>query len=424
VCKNRIISLFSLLTVFLYPNNVIIATPLGYNNVNLSDRFNTNRKQVYARDSLDLNKLMRGRTIPQSDLKYFKNKPKLLKVPKLEFAYNDQFVVATKEKDLVFLTVDQNLQNYLKRLHSQIRAPHAATIVLNYQTGNIIAFAERSISLESALLHADYPAASLFKIVTAASGIYANNIDHLTRVFYRGGTYNLNKYNYLPNYRSDKNLMTVGEAMGKSCNPVFGRLGLRLPSPTILRDFAYVLNFGTELDSSLAIPPSLAEIPNTPYELSRVSAGFGSVTISPLHAAAIIGIIANGGRLASPNLIEKIVDLNGKIKYKSNRPTLRDALPRDLNAKLAKMLEYTTIKGTAASEFLDRRKKEIFPFKLIGKTGTLTGTNPRGLTRWFIGADINSHHKIAIASVVINPRYHFEKPTYIAKEIFSYANKN
>jgi penicillin-binding protein A len=285
------------------------------------------------------------------------------------------------------------------------------------KTGKILAIGGKSSTISEISTHNGFPAASLFKIVTAAAAYYTNNIDYKTNVIFRGGNYTLNKYNFIPNKKTDRRIMSVGEAMSKSCNPVFGRLALELPSPAVLRDFALMFQFGTIILGDFSIPQSEAYIPNSPFELSRTGAGFGRVTISPVHAAALISAIANKGKFPTPQIIEQMLDSRGRPTT-SAAHAAKQIIDPQLASALSQMMKQTTVSGTAKAPFTDSHGKSIFPFEIVSKTGTLKGTNPSGLTKWFIAAAPLGDPKIAIAVVVVDPHSTNEYPANIGKKMF------
>ncbi len=347
-------------------------------------------------------------------------RPRLVSIPKLSNPVNGRFFITLgADKQRALLTPDVGLQNEIQSIINGVKAPHIAIVALDPKTGKILAIAGKSVSIPDITTHNLFPAASLFKIVTAAASFYTNNTTADSLVSFRGGNYTLNKYNYLPNTKADRRNMTVGEAMAKSCNPVFGRLALNLPSAAVLRDFALMFQFGTPLQADFTLPQSDVFIPGDPFNLSRTGAGFGAVTISPIHAAALVAAIGNKGLLPVPQIIEKMVDSEGNsIPIALRSP--KQIIDAEIASSLIEMMTQTTKVGTARSPFVSTKKHPGFPFEIIGKTGTLQGKAPKGLTKWFIAAAPASDPQIAIAAVVVDARYGRETPTYLGRQVFDY----
>jgi peptidoglycan glycosyltransferase len=347
-------------------------------------------------------------------------RPRLVSIPKLSNPVNGRFFITLgPDKQRALLTPDVGLQAEIQSIVNGVRAPHIAIVALDPKTGKILAIGGKSNSIPDITTHNLFPAASLFKIVTAAASYYTKNTSSNSLVSFRGGNYTLNKYNYLPNAKSDRRKMTVGEAMAKSCNPVFGRLALDLPSAAVLRDFALMFQFGTPLQADFAVPQSEVFIPSDPFNLSRTGAGFGAVTISPIHAAALVAAIGNKGKLPVPQIIEKLVDAEGNSIPFSPRSS-KQVIDPELASSLNEMMRQTTKVGTAKSPFASTKKNPGLPFEVIGKTGTLQGKTPKGLTKWFIAAAPASDPQIAIAAVVVDARSRNETPTYLGRRVFDY----
>lgn len=350
-------------------------------------------------------------------------RPRLISLPKLANPVNGRFFIPFgTDKQRALLTPDVSLQTEIQSIIEGIKAPHMAIVALDPKTGKILAIGGKSISIPDITTHNLFPAASLFKIVTAAASYYTKNTTADSLVSFRGGNYTLNKYNYSPNAKSDRRKMTVGEAMAKSCNPVFGRLALDLPSAAVLRDFALMFQFGSPLQTDFTLPQSEVFIPSDPFNLSRTGAGFGAVTISPIHAAALIAAIANRGTLPIPHIIEKIVDAEGNSIPIAPRPS-KQIIDTEISSALIEMMSQTTKIGTAKSAFAAGKKNLGFPFEIISKTGTLQGKTPKGLTKWFIAAAPASNPQIALAAVVVDARYARETPTHLGRRVFDFFFK-
>jgi hypothetical protein len=56
-----------------------------------------------------------------------------------------------------------------------------------------------------------------------------------------------------------------------------------------------------------------------------------------------------------------------------------------------------------------------------GKTGHLTGDDPKGGVDWFVGYASNGDRQIAIAAVTVNKKYWTVKSSYIGQSLFKKA---
>ena len=336
---------------------------------------------------------------------------KLVEMPKFSTSYRGRVAGLTSDKSFVLYSLDANLQEYAKQVIEAVPAPHTAVVAIEPQTGRILAIAGKSVSLNNIITHAGFPAASLIKSVTASAAIEHGGMDPEREIFFRGGTYELSPRNYDPR-PTDKNSFTATEALGKSCNPVFSRIALNYLNPALLRSHVAMFGFNNDLRLQVPLNPSHASIPNDSFEFGRTAAGFGDVYISPIHAAALMATFANDGKLPRPTLIDKIIDSDGDTIYSFQPSELRRALLPETAKTLMQMMTATTTMGTSRREFLGK-----VPWEVAAKTGTLKGTNPKGLNNWFIGSAPLNNPKIAVAVIVVNPSQISSKASHIGRLI-------
>lgn len=326
----------------------------------------------------------------------------LTKLPKFDedFCKTESSLKAvSRAGNIVFFTLNPELQNFTKTILEQAAVPHAALVAIEPKTGKVLAIDGIS-EIKNFELYAGMPAASLFKIVTATAALESGALHAESQVAYRGSDYTLNKYNYSPNDRLDTRYMSLGEALGKSCNPVFGRVALKYLNQATLMNYSSRFGFNEELPFDMIPPESSANIPESDYELSRTGAGFGDVHISPLHAAMIMAGIANEGKILKPYMIDKVVAPNGDIVFENTSQVLQEVMNKDTADELLKMMIKTTTMGTSRKYFRN------FALPVSAKTGTLQGEDPQGLTNWFIATAPSDDPKVALAVVTVhNGRY-------------------
>lgn len=343
---------------------------------------------------------------------------KLSERPSFDSRLGDQYAHLTNNNNYVFYTVDPDLQDFVSGIVDAAQASHVAVVAMNPQNGKILAIAGKSRTVKDVEYHAGFPAASLFKVVTAAAAVEQAGIRPESIISFRGGTYTLNEWNYRPDPARDRRFMSVAEALGRSCNPVFGHLGSRYLNGSILLRYAQLFGFNRSLDLEAPLPPSQATIPNDDlFELSRTAAGFGEVRISPIHAAAITAGVANGGLMPRPQLIDRIVSPDGSVIHQSSPETLQRIVQPQTAKLLLEMMEYTTTVGTSRREFMRGTTPTLGNFPVAGKTGTLRGTDPKGLNNWFIGAAPINNPQLAVAVITVDPRYS-SKASHLGRLVF------
>lgn len=336
-------------------------------------------------------------------------------LPALKSEFGGRLVGLSNKNEFVFYSIDPSLQKYTSALVRNAKAPHVAAVIMEPATGRILALAQKSRSLKNPSLHAGFPAASLFKIVTSAAVLERSTIGPYSLINFRGGNYTLNKTNYRPDEKRDKRSMSHAEALGRSCNPVFARLALKHLSSSTLRSYARSFGFNTALNFDIPVPESTALVPESAYELSRTAAGFGKVTLSPIHAAALIASVANGGSLPRPYLVDRIVDESGQLLYRGQPQLVQRTVRPETARTLMTMLEKTTTVGTSKHEFIRGRKPVLPNVPVSAKTGTLRGSDPAGLNKWFVAAAPRHKPEIALAVIVVNPGNSNARPARIGR---------
>jgi len=124
-----------------------------------------------------------------------KDLPALLRPLNLT-ALSESYLLLTEEMRLtVEIPLDTALQRYIVELLRRSRTLQTAVVVLSPKTGQILAMADYERhgrgQKENLCLKADFPAASLIKIVSAAAAIEARGFTPDKTVAFRGMTHTL-----------------------------------------------------------------------------------------------------------------------------------------------------------------------------------------------------------------------------------------
>ncbi|PLX42873.1 MAG: penicillin-binding protein [Deltaproteobacteria bacterium] len=347
--------------------------------------------------------------IPQDELKlpdiYVTELFKELTAPSPSYDEELGKYVETIDGKRVIYTLDHELQEAAEKVLARYSVPYGAFVAIEPETGRVLAMAEYSSKeqLKGFTLKADYPAASLVKIVTGAAALKTGEVTPDTVFRYEGNPYKLWKRKLNPkNKRRENNKDTFAGALGRSNNVVFGKVGVNNVGAERLRDELSEFGFNQELDFDFPLASSTAEVPDDEYQLARTSAGFGDVKISPLHAALIAAAVSNGGVMMRPWIVESVEDPEvGMIYSGAPQPMLRVA-SKKTSSQLAKMMRKTITTGTSTKIFYKYAKKLVRKVAISGKTGSLRGDAPPGNYEWFIGFAPEEDSKIAVAGLVVN----------------------
>lgn len=340
----------------------------------------------------------------------------LSELPQLNSLLNGRMASLSGRNEFVFYTVQPELQNFAADMVKKANAAHVAFVALEPASGKILAIAGKSNALTHPELHSGFPAASLFKIVTSTAAVERAGLSPETMIGFRGGLYTLNQWNYAPGKGRDTRLMSLADALGKSCNPVFSRVALKFLDPEVLRSYARAFGFNSNLRFDLPLPPSAATIPDNDFELGRTAAGFGQVTFSPIHAAAVMGGIANQGIMLRPALIDSVVDKNGAVLYQQRPQPLNRLMNAETSETILSMMEKTTTVGTSRRAFMLRNARLLPDIPVAAKTGTLRGKHPEGINNWFVAAAPIENPRVAVAVLVVHPTGNYLKASQLGRQ--------
>ncbi len=88
-------------------------------------------------------------------------------------------------------------------------------------------------------------------------------------------------------------------------------------------------------------------------------------------------------------------------------------------AKVKELMEQTILSGTSRKSFRSLVKNKNFrEIEMGGKTGHLTGDNPKGRVDWFVGYAFDDTRKISLAAVTVNVKYWTVKSAHLGQSMF------
>jgi len=153
------------------------------------------------------------------------------------------------------------------------------------------------------------------------------------------------------------------------------------------------------------------------YDVGRLGCGLAGSRITPMHAAQLAATLARG-ELVAPHWIESVYDADGREMLLPANPTPRQVMTPELADELRAMLTDTTLKGTARSAFRKRNGKPLLgPVKVAGKTGSLSGTDPKVRYEWFVGVAPADQPEIAVAVLLVQSDRWWRNASQIAAEV-------
>lgn len=334
-------------------------------------------------------------------------------------------VTAQGEQYNLHFTLDKELQERIEALYERYDPAFAAFVAIDPETGKILAMVDHSAGGHEGnlALQASFPAASIFKMVTAAAALGEGKIPPNARFPVNGRYATLYKSNLRDTVNRWTRYIGIEEAFAKSVNTVFGKIAMNRVGPAALQRYADGFGFNQHVDFEMPLEMGTAIIPtNDDFGLAESGSGYTPrQTLNPIQGAMMAASIVNGGRMPNPYLVETITRADGSQIYEAeaSENAVRP-VDRDTAKSLAMIMEHTITRGTARKEYRDYNHHPQLSKLFIGaKTGSLSGTKPAGKYDWFVGfaqSSANPKKKIAYASMIVNRKYWKVKSAYIARE--------
>ncbi|MGD9039785.1 MAG: penicillin-binding transpeptidase domain-containing protein [Desulfobacteraceae bacterium] len=284
--------------------------------------------------------------------------------------------------------IDTRLQQYILNLLRRSLTHQAAVVVLKPQTGQILAMADYKKVPKgeggNLCLKADFPAASLFKIISAAAAIEARGFTPSKTVVFRGMKHTLYNSQLRQKEGRYSRKTSFRRAFAGSINPVFGKIGIYDLGRKYIEEYADRFLFNHEIPFDLPVGVSHISIPADNFGLAEIASGFNKRTrISPVHASLITAGISNRGIIIEPWLVRRIRDESGAVLYRARFSRLARPIEEGTAEKLKVLMKETVLYGTCRKAFLPlRRKKRFKDIELGAKTGTINDPNDRYKYDW------------------------------------------
>jgi peptidoglycan glycosyltransferase len=322
------------------------------------------------------------------------------------------------------LTLDPRLQDAAEEVLRDFQVPYGAAVVISVPDGRVLALAGRSqvspeLGAEELALHAWAPAASVFKVVSAAALVSEGGLNGESRTCYHDGISAVRADNLVDMPRIDRRCATLAYGIGKSQNAILAKLATNFLTPDKLARVAHAFGFGQTIPFDVPVEPSHIDVPaDNKLEFARTAAGFWHSTLSPLHGALLAAVVANRGEMPAPRIIELATDSQGR-PIALPAATFRTVLSAETAREVGRMMELTTRIGTARTMFTDRKGRSLLPVSVAGKTGTLSAETDKGFLRysWFVGYAPADHPEIAFAVALGNRASLRIKATYLGRRL-------
>jgi cell division protein FtsI/penicillin-binding protein 2 len=302
-------------------------------------------------------------------------------------------------------TLDPVLQQFLFQRLDRRNSRYIGIVVMDPADGRVLAMAgyDKANADGNPCLDSRFPAASIFKIITAAAAVETHDLEPDSILNFRGGMHTLYKSQIDTKSAKRANHVTLKDSFARSINPVFGKLGALQIGSDVLGTYAEAFGFNREIDFELPIRPSRLELSDRKFEVAEIASGFNRTTrISPLHGAIIAAAILNRGRRIEPTVVDWIVNDNGQTVYQTRAEYGDQVIEPETADVLRELMQATVKSGTAHKEFQKHHGDKVLSrLEIGGKTGSMGDGSAGTHYDWFVGYAREPHGKQQLVFAVV-----------------------
>jgi peptidoglycan glycosyltransferase len=245
---------------------------------------------------------------------------------------------------------------------------------------------------------ARYPPGSTFKVVTASAAIDSGRYNPNSVI--SGKSPKIISGVPLNNFGGENfGAISLTDALTHSVNTVFGEIGEKLGRSTL---YKYMLRFGFQRKPPMDYPRD-EMIASGAFPAKACGSGidFGRVAIgqechlfaTPLQMAEVAATVANKGVRMKPQLVERVVAKDGRVKQHFRPKKAADVMSAKSAAEVGQMMQHVVEEGTGTAARLQG-------ISVAGKTGTaeIPGTSENQV--WFIGYAPADNPRMVVAVTI------------------------
>ena len=318
-------------------------------------------------------------------------------------------------------SLDIKLQEFLIKKLDLDTSRYIGIVCMNPATGKVLSMVgfDKTDPSNNPCVDSIFPAASIFKIVTASAVVEKCGFQPGSKLSYNGRKHTLYKSQLKDRRNRYTNRITFRDSFAQSVNPVFGKIGAHYLGKNTLEKYAEAFDFNKNIDFEIEIAPSFVDLSDEPYQWAEIACGFNNKTkMSPLHGAMMASAIINQGSIMEPTVVDQIIDEKGKIIYRNRLVTINQAITPKASNILNQLMATTIRSGTGKKAFRGYRKDKILSkLNIGGKTGSIDNKSHDARYDWFVGfaEEKDGPQKIAVSVIVAHEKYIGLRASYYAR---------
>jgi cell division protein FtsI/penicillin-binding protein 2 len=287
----------------------------------------------------------------------------------------------------VRLTIDMGLQSIVEEeldaAYKDLKPETANAVLVDPKTGAVLAMACRPCfnpnepgkaqpeQMKNRAIIDMVEPGSTFKIVVASGALNEGKVDEKTTIFCENGRFAYGG-RILKDHHGYGN-MDVHEILVKSSNIGSAKMALMMGGDKF---YEYVRRFGFGERLGIELPGEIPGLVHPPTRwdkltITRMPMGH-SIAVTPLQITMGMAVIANGGHLMAPRIVQSVEKENGEVVLKKEPTVMREVVPEKTAHYVSQaLIGVTEPGGTAAFA-------RVNGFQVAGKTGTAQKVSPHG----------------------------------------------
>jgi len=287
----------------------------------------------------------------------------------------------------VRLTIDMSLQAILEEeldaAFRDLKPEMAVGILLDPATGEILAMTNRPCfdpnrpgdgkpeQMKNRAIIDMVEPGSTFKIVVASAALTEGTVNENTGIFCENGAFAYG--GKILRDHQGYGTLTPRDVLVKSSNIGSAKMGLMLGDAKF---YEYVRRFGFGEKTGIELPGEIVGMVLPPQRwdkltLTRMPMG-QAVAATPLQITMGMSVIANGGRLMTPQMIRSVEDSDGRVVFEKPPKVARQVIPQKVARFVSNALCGVVGEGGTA------QLAKVAGFTVAGKTGTAQKISPAG----------------------------------------------
>jgi len=287
----------------------------------------------------------------------------------------------------VTLSIDMGLQTILEEeLESEFlthKPDMAVAILLDPMTGEVLAMASRPTfdpnapgdalpeQMKNRAIIDMVEPGSTFKTVVASAALTEGKVKENTGIYCENGSFAYG--GAILRDHHGYGTLNVHDILMKSSNIGSAKMGLMLREAKF---YEYVRKFGYGEKTGIELPGEIRGLVHPPNRwdrltITRMPMG-QAVAVTPIQIVQGMAVIANGGKLISPQIVRSATNADGRVVLDKPPKVVREVVPKNVANFVANALVSVVGPGGTA------QLAKVQGFSVGGKTGTAQKVSPNG----------------------------------------------